>query len=94
MVNDKPITNTPAVELACAWLDEVKELLRAKNRAYGDSVAKPIGIFSKLTPIEGIRIRIDDKLKRIAMGNRGGDEDTVKDLVGYLAFLVTIEGKT
>jgi len=84
--------NTPAVERACAYLDSVKELIRAKNRTYGDSVAVPINVFSKLSPAEGIRVRIDDKLKRIAMGNRSGDEDTVADLVGYLAFLATIEG--
>jgi hypothetical protein len=81
---------SPACERACAWLDKVKEMLREKNRAYGDSVAEPMGVFSHRSVEDGIRVRIDDKLKRIAKGDGSGDEDAVKDLVGYLAFLATV----
>ena len=88
------IKDTPAVDRACAWLDGVKAMLREKNRAYGNSAASPMHVFSKLSPADGIRVRIDDKLKRIALGDGSGNEDAVKDLVGYLAFLATIEGKT
>jgi hypothetical protein len=42
-----------------------------------------VRIFSKATPEEGLRIRIDDKLSRIARGQDAG-EDTELDLIGYL----------
>ena len=63
-------------------LDELKALLGEKNKAYGNSVCEPIRVFSKSDPIEQVRVRIDDKLKRIQNGNT--DEDTVMDLMGYL----------
>jgi hypothetical protein len=86
--DDRPAS--PACERACAWLDKVKDMLREKNRAYGDSVAEPMGVFSRGSVEDGIRVRIDDKLKRIAKGDGSGNEDAVKDLVGYLAFLATV----
>jgi hypothetical protein len=67
---------------------EITSLLLAKNAAYGDSALSPSNVFSKLSAVEAIKIRIDDKLKRIA--NRGvtdQTEDTVSDLIGYLVLL-------
>lgn len=64
----------------------MKQLLLAKNAAYGNSASEPIRLFSKADPAEGIRIRIDDKLSRIARGQDAG-EDTVLDLIGYLILL-------
>ena len=40
-------------------------LLIKKNEAYGDSVLSPANIFSHLTAVEAIKIRIEDKHKRI-----------------------------
>ena len=65
---------------------EIAEMLKDKNRAYGNSFADPVRIFSKATPEEGLRIRIDDKLSRIARGQDAG-EDTILDLIGYLVLL-------
>ena len=69
--------------------DEIRELLLAKNKAYGDSAINPKRIFSKVDPLEQIRVRIDDKLSRIATGAVGDghkhtQEDTRMDLIGYL----------
>jgi len=64
--------------------DEVKALLLEKNRSYGNAVAEPSNIFSKETPVNQARVRIDDKLKRIAMGHEYGNDDTRLDLIGYL----------
>lgn len=64
--------------------DEVKELLLAKNKAYGNSVGEPMGIFSKTTALEQIDVRIDDKLSRIARGHEFQGDDTELDLIGYL----------
>lgn len=68
--------------------EAVKQLLLEKNNAYGDAALNGLRVFSKLSPEEGIMIRIDDKLSRIK--NRGiapETEDTVMDLIGYLILL-------
>ena len=76
-------------ELIAQVCDEIKELLLAKNRAYGNSALEPKRIFSKADPLEQIRVRIDDKLSRISTGSTGEghkhtQEDTKMDLIGYL----------
>jgi hypothetical protein len=69
-------------------MSEITSLLLAKNVAYGDSALSPSNIFSKLNAVEAIKIRIDDKLKRIAnKGITDQTEDTVSDLIGYLVLL-------
>ena len=69
-------------------LDEIRDILVSKNEKYGNSVLEPIGVFSKLSPKEGLLIRIDDKLKRIKNGSLDkDDEDVVNDLIGYLVLL-------
>lgn len=68
--------------------DRLKNLLLQKNAAYGDSALSPIGVFSKLDAQEAIKIRLDDKLARIAnKGINDATEDTIDDLVGYLILL-------
>jgi len=67
--------------------DEVKAMLLEKNRSYGNSAMDPVRVFSRAPPTEQIRVRIDDKLSRLARGNAFGDEDVVLDLIGYLILL-------
>ena len=75
-------------------LDEIKDLLIAKNQKYGNSALEPLGVFSQLSAKEGLLIRIDDKLKRIKNGSlEKDDEDVVNDLIGYLVLLKIIEDK-
>lgn len=57
-----------AVRQECS---EIAELLVAKNRAYGNSALEPIRIFARSDPVEQIRVRIDDKLSRLARGHGG-----------------------
>ena len=69
--------------------NELMDLLIKKNEAYGDSALIPANIFSHLTAVEAIKIRIDDKLKRIEnKGINDETEDTVMDLAGYLILLM------
>jgi hypothetical protein len=69
-------------------LDEIRDLLIAKNLKYGNSALEPLGVFSKLDAKEGLLVRIDDKLKRIKNGSLDrDDEDVVNDLIGYLILL-------
>lgn len=81
------------------FTDEVDEVLLSvartlvtKNKAYGDSALNPVRIFSKADPTEQLRVRVDDKLSRLARGEDAG-EDTVLDLIGYLVLLRIAEGK-
>lgn len=64
-------------------LDEVRKMLIAKNTAYGDAALNPVRIFSKADPLEQLKVRIDDKLSRLARGSNAG-EDVIHDLLGYL----------
>lgn len=75
-------------------LEEIKDLLISKNQKYGNSAIEPLGVFSDLSPEEGIRIRIDDKLKRIKNGSLDhDDEDVINDLIGYLVILKILNKK-
>lgn len=83
-----PASDVHELTRALAFLDEVKATLVSKNRKYGNSVFAPSRMFSKVDAAEQIRVRIDDKLTRIrTSGLSLEDEDTLLDLVGYLACL-------
>jgi hypothetical protein len=69
-------------------LEEIRDLLIAKNQKYGNSALEPLGVFSQLSAKEGLLVRIDDKLKRIKNGSLElDDEDVINDLIGYLVLL-------
>lgn len=74
------------IEIKCR---ELKELLLRKNDAYGDAALQPLGVFSSCKSSEGIKIRLDDKLKRIANAGLVKDtEDTLIDIAGYIILLM------
>ncbi len=67
----------------------LEELLVRKNDAYGDSALDPLGVFSSANASSGIKIRLDDKLKRIANAGVIEDtEDTLIDIAGYIILLI------
>jgi hypothetical protein len=72
-----------AVRIEC---DAIAQMLIEKNAAYGNSALDPVRIFSKAPTEEQLRVRIDDKLSRLARGSAAG-EDVVGDLLGYLVLL-------
>ena len=77
-------TNVPFDERLDIEVKAITDLLKSKNKAYGNTALNPTNIFSKLNATEAICARIDDKLARI--GNKGINdetEDTVDDLIGY-----------
>jgi hypothetical protein len=67
--------------------NQVKELLVAKNRSYGDSALHPSRIFSKSDNVEQLLVRIDDKLSRIQNGHYWPGDNEIDDLIGYLVLL-------
>ena len=64
-----------------------KNILLIKNIKYGDSALEPVRIFSRADTTEQIKVRIDDKLRRLQNGHESEDEDVVLDLIGYLILL-------
>lgn len=76
-------TTANAITREC---DELRDMLIAKNRAYGDSALDPVRIFSHASAEEQILVRLDDKISRLARGSDAG-EDVTLDLLGYLVLL-------
>ena len=67
----------------------LEDLLISKNEKYGNSALDPVNIFSSAGAVAGIKVRIDDKLKRIKnAGLVDATEDTLQDLAGYLILLM------
>jgi hypothetical protein len=77
-----------------ALLDQLFEVLTAKNRAYGNSALSPIRVFSRASAVEQINVRIDDKLSRLRAQDPDDIEDTVLDLIGYLCLRRIATGKS
>ncbi len=74
-------------------LTDTAKLLKAKNKKYGNSALNPIRVFSSADSVEQIKVRIDDKLSRIANQNKNDDEDAIKDLIGYLVLLTIVNDR-
>lgn len=69
-------------------LATVRAHVLAKNIAYGDSALNPVRIFSKSDTDEALRVRLDDKLSRMARGDVNAfAEDPTLDIMGYLVLL-------
>ena len=67
-------------------LYELYNVLLKKHAAYGSSATEPLRRWSAAPAVEGILIRLDDKLSRLVRGSDAG-EDTLFDFCGYLALL-------
>lgn len=66
---------------------EVATMLVEKNNKYGNSALVPKRIFSRADSVEQLKVRIDDKLSRIATSDPKDTEDAELDLLGYLVLL-------
>jgi hypothetical protein len=79
--------------------DSMGRLVIEKNIRYGNAALEPLGVFSKHIKVEntealnGILVRLDDKLKRVKYGEEIRKND-VSDLMGYLALLCIEKGWT
>ena len=94
--HDHPPWPLPPSELQCKLTMNALARVHApwwEAPTLGDSVGKPLRIFSQAGVTEGIRVRIDDKLSRVARGKEWPGDDVVIDLVGYLALLAVTETK-
>ena len=75
------------------YCNDLIEMVDAKIDSYGNSIEEQQNVFSNLSPIESVKVRIDDKLSRIANGNNNFNEDTIKDLIGYLLWYDYLNNK-
>jgi hypothetical protein len=81
------IKEAPAGQEIADACDEIKQLLLAKNVAYGNSALSPIRIFSKAETNEQLYVRIDDKLNRLKNNQSYPGDNDIDDLIGYLVLL-------
>lgn len=80
------VTEPAPPTTATITYEQVREMLQAKNAAYGDSALSPVRVFSQASAVEQLLVRIDDKLSRMRRGHAAGEE-IEKDLIGYLVLL-------
>lgn len=88
---EKDLLQTPFERSVNRITDGIAKLLIEKNKAYGDSALNPVRVFSNASRIEQLNVRIDDKISRIQRGSEYGDEDTIRDLIGYLVLRIIAE---
>lgn len=69
----------------------MQELLLEKNKRYGDAAINPTNTFSKLSGQDSIKIRLDDKLKRVQASEETRVND-VCDIIGYCTLLLISMG--
>lgn len=71
-------------------LKNIGSLLIEKNRKYGNSAICPKRIFSTADAEEQIKVRLDDKISRIANHQDDDNEDPILDSVGYMILLLVL----
>lgn len=77
------------------FFHNLSEFMLKKNTNYANAVYEPQGVFSQQPPDEQMKIRLDDKIKRIQnmLSNPDldcGDEsviDTMDDMIAYLTYI-------
>ena len=80
------------IRQACRHLEA---FLVEKSESYGDSVgieSAPLRVFSRASGEDALRVRLDDKLSRLARGQEHGQDDTLLDIAGYLVLLLAARG--
>lgn len=83
--------NDPLVQIVGECL-AMALFLRDKNTDYGNSALTEDDIFARgVRPSVAIRIRMADKLKRLRSGSTIIQEDTIRDLAGYIILLRVAE---
>jgi hypothetical protein len=65
-------------------------VLREKNKRYGNSALEPAGVFYPGSASDSIRIRLDDKLKRV-MNSKELRKNDLFDILGYMVLLCISE---
>ena len=72
-------------------LEEFGDMLKEKNKKYGNSALHPVRVFSSANPKEQIQVRLDDKISRLIRGAGEETEDVYLDLTGYLILYMILD---
>lgn len=76
------------IEIQNEFIEKVcksmRDMLVKKNISYGGNVFEPLQIKEGHTNLDMIDIRISDKLNRLIKGEEYEQEDTLRDLAGYI----------
>lgn len=80
------MSDTELTNYVKEYLTKVVDLLKEKNKRYGNSILSPIQIFRTDPGLNGVYVRLNDKFARLINQTAGEDEDVVLDIIGYLAF--------
>lgn len=83
----------PSLDSISETCSALARFLQAKNKNYGDSARNPMRVFSKADSLDGMLVRMDDKLSRIKNSSKLKRNDCI-DLMGYLMLYCTAQGWT
>jgi hypothetical protein len=83
--------NDTQEEIVNVYMNHMMMLIE-KNKRYGDSALKPLGVFNKLGGAEGLLIRMDDKLKRIQENEGKIKKNDLADFIGYAMLYMVFMG--
>lgn len=72
-------------------LGEFGDMLKEKNKKYGNSALHPVRVFSKADAKEQLKVRLDDKISRLVRGTGDDTEDVYLDLTGYLILYMILD---
>lgn len=94
-LNAARLPDLPTLAAACpdgdvlvAEFDRLLRLALEKNRSYKSAALRPAGILARGTAEDGIRHRIDEKLRRIQGDEAGGRDDDFDDVA--VSFVLAI----
>jgi hypothetical protein len=81
------------IEIMGAYL---VKFLKRKNREYGSSYLAPVNIFSKVDGLESLKARIDEKLKRMLLGDIKPEHlfELSRDLSGQFLWVMILLEKS
>lgn len=86
--SNNALKSDATIESVC---DALKEFLLAKNKNYGNSATEPLKIFSKISNIERMLCRLDEKMSRIKNSDELRQNDVV-DALGYFVLICKLNG--
>ena len=75
-------------------LEIIRSVLLERNEAHGESVFEPVRVFSAISPVARLAVRIDGDLARIKRGNTDPyNEDALFDLAAKIILLLILGDK-
>jgi hypothetical protein len=92
---ERKLTQRQVESLIRKHMVEYGNFLIKKNRAYGNSAFEAINVYAKGSALDLMKLRMDDKLKKMLKGNDLAEEkeDAAKDFCGYWHLMEILKEK-